>query len=150
MNALSHSVPSLFLPLSSGALLLPNVCVAEVVLAKQLSTAISSPFLLGMFNWRDQEVPVIAFEGLRDGEQPADLEMRQLAIINGLSQPEVLPFYAIVLSSVPHVAHLASVDLQPAEGELPPACHSRITVEGKEAIIPDCDALEAALIEALA
>lgn len=145
----SPSVASLFLPLSDTALILPNVCVAEVVLARQLDSAIASPFLLGTLSWRDQEIPVISFEGLRDGQQPADLAMRQIAVLNGLSQPDTLPFYGVVLAAVPHVLQLASADLQLLEGELPAICHSRVSVEGREAVIPDCDMLENSLIEAL-
>ena len=149
MAELSANVASLFLPLSDSALILPSVCVAEVVLARQLNAAIASPFLLGTLSWREQEIPVISFEGLRDGQQPADLAMRQIAVINGLSRPEGLPFYGVALAAVPHVLRLASADLQLLEGELPAICHSRVSVEGREAIIPDCGVMENSLIEAL-
>lgn len=72
----SSVLTNIILPLVGRGLLVPNAAVAEVILAGQLSSAVSSPFLLGYMVWREQEIPVISFEGLLEGELPKNLVLR--------------------------------------------------------------------------
>ena len=73
LESTSAVLANIVLPLMDGALLVPNATVAEVTIAGGLNSAIASPFILGTLAWREQDIPVFTFEGLRDGALPKDL-----------------------------------------------------------------------------
>ena len=59
MNAVVESVRSLWVPLESTNLLVPNVAIAEVVSYQPLEMVEGGPdWLLGLLRWRDHELPV--------------------------------------------------------------------------------------------
>lgn len=150
MNELPQSLPCLLLPLQSGGLLIPNANVVEVALAGQLSSAISSPFVLGLMAWRQVQIPVISFEGLLADRVPGNLALRQVAILKGLDQPGQLPFYGVALTAVPQVVHIGASDLSRVEGEVPVACQSLVGLGGATLMVPDCSVIEQRLLDALA
>jgi chemosensory pili system protein ChpC len=140
---------NIILPLVGSALLLPNAAVAEVVLAGQLTSAVSSPFLLGYMIWREQEIPVISFEGLLEGELPAGVTLRQMAVLNGITDRQKMPFFCVALSGVPRLARLRDSDITPLDTETNPLIHSYVRALDTKLMIPDWDMLEQEIIEAL-
>lgn len=149
MNELPRSLPCLLLPLQNSGLILPNANVAEVALAGQLSSMMSSHFIVGMMTWRQQEIPVISFEGLLSGQMPAKQPLRQIAILKGLYDPGRLPFYGLVLAAVPQIVHLGAGDLQDVEGAVPALCQSLVGLGGATLMVPDCGQIEQSLLDAL-
>lgn len=149
MNELPQSLPCLLLPLQSGGLIIPNANVVEVALAGQLSSTISSPFILGMMAWRQAQIPVMSFEGLLAGRMPNNLALRQVAILRGLHHPGQLPYYGLALAAVPQVVHIGASDLLQVEGDVPTACQSRVGLGGATLMVPDCAVIEQRLLDAL-
>lgn len=144
------SLANLIMPIGGGALLLPNSCVTEVASARQLSSAIASDCLLGMLRWRQQEIPLLCFEGLRDGEMPAAPPLRHVAVMAGLTDPQRLPHYAILLASVPHLLSLNAQDVHTvAQHEDLPAVYAEVEVHGQRLLIPDIDVVEQRILSAL-
>ncbi len=151
MNALPDaSLANLIMPIVGGALLLPNSCVVEVASARQLSSALSSDFLLGMLRWRQQEIPLLCFEGLRDGALPVEPQIRQVAVIAGLNDRERLPHYAILLSSVPHLLSVHSAEIKTLDERADNAAiFAEVEVHSQRLLIPDVDAVEARILSEL-
>lgn len=151
MHALPDaSLANLIMPIAGGALLLPNSCVAEVASARQLSSAMSSDFILGMLRWRQGEIPLVCFEGLRDGKLPAEPAIRQVAVMAGLSDRERLPHYAILLSAVPHLLSVHAADIKTLDHcEDQPVIFADVEVHGQRLLIPDVDALEQSILAEL-
>lgn len=145
----SSVLTNIILPLVGRGLLVPNAAVAEVILAGQLSSAVSSPFLLGYMVWREQDIPVISFEGLLEGELPKDLVLRQMAVLHGITDRQKMPFFALVLSGVPRIARLRESDISHLDGEPSSLIHSHVRALDVPLMIPDWDALEEELIAAL-
>lgn len=151
MHALPDaSLANLIMPIAGGGLLLPNSCVVEVASARQLSSAMSSTFILGMLRWRQREIPLVCFEGLRDGELPAEPAIRQVAVMAGLNDRERLPHYAILLSSVPHLLSVHAGDVKTLDHcEDQPAIFADVEVHGQRLLIPDIDVLEEKILTEL-
>lgn len=150
----SSVLTNIILPLVGGGLLLPNAAVAEVVLAGQLSSAVSSPFMLGYMIWREQEIPVISFEGLLEGELPAGVTMRQMAVLNGITDRQRMPFFCVALNGVPRLARLRDSDISPLDlktvsTESNSLIHSYVKALDLKLMIPDWDVLEQEILEAL-
>jgi chemosensory pili system protein ChpC len=152
MNTVAASaqvLANIILPVQGDNILLPSALIAEVVLVGQLSSAISSPILLGHLLWREQDIPVVCFEGLRDGALPQNVEIRQIAVFHGLSEKQKLPYFAMVLSAAPHLSRLASTDLEAVYGPQNPLVHSRVRAAGQNLLIPNWDYLEQQILSAL-
>jgi chemosensory pili system protein ChpC len=145
----STVLANIILPLSKSGLLLPNSAVAEVILAGQLSSAVSSPFLLGYMTWREQEIPLISFEGLLSGSLPKDLPLRQMAILHGITNRQKMPFFGLVLRGVPRMLRLRASDITPLDVEANPLIHSHVRAGDMALMIPDWDALEQEILAAL-
>ncbi len=144
------ALANLIMPINGGALLLPNSCVTEVASARQLSSAMASTCLLGMLRWRQQEIPLLCFEGLRDGELPADPQIRQVAVMAGLCDPQRLPHYAILLSSVPHLLSVHSAEIKTRDSHAGnTAIFAEVEVHGQRLLIPDVDAVEGRILSEL-
>lgn len=140
---------NIVLPLMSGVLLLPNASVAEIVLAGQLSSAVSSPFLLGYMAWREQEIPIISFEGLLNGRLPEGLVLRQMAVFNGLSDRQKMPYFGVALSGVPRLVRLRESDITPLDTDPHPLLHSQVRAVELKLMIPNWDALEQEVLAVL-
>jgi chemosensory pili system protein ChpC len=145
----STVLANIILPLAKSGLLLPNSAVAEVILAGQLSAAVSSPFLLGYMTWREQEIPLISFEGLLSGSLPKDLPLRQMAILHGITNRQKMPFFGLVLSGVPRMLRLRASDITPLDVEAHSLIHSHVRAGDMALMIPDWDALEQEILDAL-
>ncbi|WP_373091971.1 hypothetical protein [Zhongshania sp.] len=153
MNALESTsavLANIVLPLMDGALLVPNATVAEVTIAWGLNSAIASPFMLGTLAWREQDIPVFSFEGLRDGVLPKGLKIRHIAVLYGISNRAKLPFFAVALSGMPSIQRLISADLAPLETQPQALIHSVVRVVEQSLTIPDWDYMEQQIIAALA
>ncbi|WP_373097874.1 chemotaxis protein CheW [Zhongshania sp.] len=150
LESTSSVLANIVLPVTDGALLVPNAAVAEVTIAGGLSSAIASSFMLGMLMWREQEIPVFSFEGLRDGELPKNLKIRHVAVLHGIGNRAALPFFAVALSGMPHIERLISADVEPLEAQTQPLIHSVVRVGEQRMMIPDWDYMEQQIMAALA
>jgi chemosensory pili system protein ChpC len=140
---------NIVLPLSGRGLLVPNTAVAEVVLAGQLSSAVSSPFLLGYTAWRDQDIPLISFDGLLNGHLPAGLAWRQIAILHGITDRQKMPFFGLVLSAAPRLVRMRNSDIIPMDTEVNPLIHSQVRAADLKLMIPDWHVFEQKIMAAL-
>lgn len=151
-DTMLESVRSLLLPLQGGQMLvLPNAAVAEVVSYRNPSQIEGAdPWLLGTVPWRSQTLPLVAFEAL--GGEPVEPARRgaQLVVLHGITAPERLPYYALLVSAIPHLIQVAA-DSMHAVGVEDGAAHVLCNVAfGEQRVaIPNLDAIEAQLQQVL-
>lgn len=145
----SEEVASLLLPLMDETVLLPDSYVAEVILAKSLDSAISSPFLLGMLTWREQSIPIVSYEGMRDRSLPDDISLHQITIVNGFVDREKMPVYGLVSHAMPSLQRLRAGDIEPLDEAHSELVHSRVICQGKPLSLLDWDAVETTILGAL-
>lgn len=133
------------IPLAEMNMLLPNTCIAEVIAMGQLTPIEKSPdWLLGMMDWRGVNIPVISFEGANGIAADAPTRSSRVAVLNGVSGDEKLPFYGVVSQGIPKLMALeksAINAIKKPEQKLPLASeHTQLT--DVTAVIPDQHKIE--------
>lgn len=147
LGATTGTIACLLVPVTGRQLLLPNITVAEVVAATEITPAPegSASWHQGFISWRDMMIPVVAFEAVNGQSVPREFE--HIAIISGISAQRDLPYYGIVVQGVPRVAKVKIAQLEDLEGApTGPAEFLQVRYAGELAVIPDLDALEAPLL----
>lgn len=142
-----EQVASLLIPMQSKSLLVPNVVVAEVVALVTLEkTSGSSPWVLGNFIWRGQQVPVLSFEIANSQVHGQDSTSARLAVFNTTTGQSALEFFALLVQGIPRILKLSAAEIR--EDEQAPVGEAEqmavITQLGK-AVIPNLNHLEGLL-----
>ena len=147
----TDSVPVLMLPSHSKSLILPNVSIAEFVSSGEPEPVANAPeWFIGMVAWRGQKVPLISFERLNGDLEQAPETGGQVAILNGISGREELPFYALMCNGIPRQNRVVPEDLTVDENaESGHVELSRVLVSGQPGVIPDLEVIEAQICRVL-
>ncbi len=145
----SQELRGVLLPLQEGQLLLPNAAVCEVVSyrAPDPIHGDKPDWVLGSFSWRNHALPLISYERLLQQDSGEVGHRARVAICNTLNQDELIPYIGILLDSAPHLARVTEEAIAPLPDDASEGLMvlARVTINGVEALIPDLDALEAAL-----
>lgn len=146
LGATTGTVQSLLLPTGGRQLLLPEAAVAEVLDNVTLTPLEgAADWHLGFVKWEDQDIPVYSFERLNSQELPR--ASSRVAIINALNSE--LSAYGILLQGLPRNARVKIAELEDLESApTGPVEFLQVRYAGELAVIPDLDALEAAVIAA--
>lgn len=152
VDATNIEIRGVLLPLHDAQLLLPNASVSEVVGLEKLKALSDVPeWFLGTQEWRGQMIPVISFEQLL-GLPAAELGVRsRVAVCNTLGGNKDCPFIGLLLSSTPRLIRITEdvVAPQSDEQDLGDAVKRQVTVNGENAWIPDMQAVEWVVQEAV-
>lgn len=146
MAAAVASEPSelscVLIPLEDGQLLLPSVCVAEIMPWRRIKVLPEAPdWCLGLLGWRGEAVPVLRFEQLNRASGDGRRAGRCLVVMNR-SGAGPTTFYALAVEGLPRLVQLTEADLADQDGEPGPAEARRVRVGAETAIIPDLRYLE--------
>lgn len=142
MSDVLDVIPSFYLPISNGNLLLPNVSVAEVVEFQELVEQEGPEYFLGIIQWRGISVPLISYE-LANEQAFSFSTGSRVAVINSIGKDnERLPFFAIATQGIPRLVKISEDSIESAAEKSGPAEASRVRVDGEEASIPDLLFLE--------
>ena len=129
--------------------LLPTVAVAEIVPYSRPQPEENAPdWFLGMFNWRDLQVPLLSFEVI-NGEAKTGVNPRsRIAVLNNTGLSDELPFIAIEAQDIPRLARVNPEEISEVEGAQKKSFESmHVTLAGEEAVIPNVTALEQAYLD---
>lgn len=131
------------IPLCGTQLLLPQVCVAEILPWRRIKTLNGAPdWCLGVLGWRGEAVPVVRFERLNQSRQEVPSLGRCLVIMNRTSEDAALPFYALAAEGLPRLVQVAGTDLA-SDSAKPGRAESQIVRLGAEnAAIPRLNFVE--------
>ena len=104
MSAVIDKVRSLWIPLRGMNLLLPNVAVAEVVPYREPELIEAGPdWLLGVFHWRDQRIPMVSYEAFCKQAAPESADRARILVLNTPQGDSRLPFLAMATSGIPRL-----------------------------------------------
>ena len=144
----SEIISSLYLPIGEGKLVLPNVAVAEVIEYSRPKAKEGFPqYYLGDISWRGIDVPLLSFEEVNGRARPPKNTEVRIAVLNNVgTDSKKLPFVAILTQGLPRLIKISEDIIQNATKSNFPAEHSRIRVDGEEAVIPNLDYLESLAI----
>jgi chemosensory pili system protein ChpC len=145
-------IRGVLLPLHEAQLLLPNASVSEVVGLEELREVPDMPgWFLGIQVWRGQEIPVVSFEELVEVPAIEPGARSRVAVCNTLGGNPRRPFIGLLLTSTPHLVRITEdiVAPQTNEQDLGEAVKSQVLINGENAWIPDMNAIEWVVQEAL-
>jgi chemosensory pili system protein ChpC len=151
MTRAPEGLPAIVLPCGAADLLLPNAAVAEV-LSFRFPTPIEDPpaWLLGNLEWRERLVPVVSVAAAGQAKEIALDRRARLAVCFTPSGNPSLPYLAFLAVEPPRLALLLAQSLEPGPSapDNPFVLHALSYVD-RPAWIPDFDAIERAVLEAL-
>jgi chemosensory pili system protein ChpC len=141
---LPEHIPSLLIPLLGSTLLLPTVSVAEMAAYQQPLPVANAPhWLLGTFVWRQQQIPLLSFEGLNGNPLGVAQIRSRVAVLNHTGVSDQLPFIGILTQGIPRLTHVIGESVREDTGQERQAFDLlRVQVDGEPAVIPDICALE--------
>lgn len=146
----SDVVRCVYVPLRSGALLIPNTAVAEVIDARDAEPLAGAPnWLLGRLTWRERRIPLVSFEAAAGGEPTTRVGDSRIVVLNTLNADPRMPYIAILSQAIPQLRLASERNLA---GDSDISIHeqsvaSYVKVDGESTIIPDLDDLERRLVQ---
>ena len=145
-------ISSMLLSIDGGYLLLPGVCVAEIVTFMPAEQDQDDPpaWYMGQISWRNQNVPLVIYEVLKGNRMPHMSENCRIAVLNNTGQNHQLKFFAIVIQSTPRLLRVLPEDIRDVEGAEVEECDlMHVEVFDEKAIVPDVRFMEKAIIDYL-
>ena len=138
------------IPLKDTQLLLPNVCVAEILPWRRVKALSETPpWCLGLLGWRGEMVPVVRFEPLNGAPGEPRKSGRCMVVMNRARNERGLPFYALATEGLPRMVQLTSDDLANESTKLGVAEQIVVRLGTETAVIPNLDVIETAVAKLL-
>ena len=138
------------IPLKDTQLLLPNVCVAEILPWRRVKALSETPpWCLGLLGWRGEMVPVVRFETLNGAPGEPQKSGRCMVVMNRARNERGLPFYALATEGLPRMVQLTADDLANESTRLGAAEQVVVKVGTETAVIPNLDVIETAVAKLL-
>ena len=148
----SSVIRTQLIPLSDMQILLPNTCIAEIIDMQKLEPVKKSPeWLLGMMSWRGITVPVMSFEIANNIPTHGITKVARIAVINGITGDDNLPFYGIVSQGIPKLLAVNKSEISAVEkpDQKLPLVQEQAMLSDTTVAIPDQDKLEKLLAKEL-
>ena len=147
-----NDIRGVLIAVARARLLLPNATIAEVMSFAPPSPVEGTPdWLLGRIRWRGWELPLIAFSRMADIAPEAGGLGSKVVVLKALGGDSKTPYFAILTQGFPRLVTVSPDRLQQDPGEfLPPGVHARVWLNEDEAYIPDLEAIEVLIGNALA
>ena len=136
------------IPTQPVQLLLPNVCVAEIVPWRRIKPMSNGPaWCLGQVGWRGEVLNVVSYGVLNGRAQARDEQGRCLVVMNRARNSAGTAFYALAAVGLPRMLQLLEDDLHNLDVELGVADVMQVRVGTEAATIPDLAYIEDRLAE---
>ena len=148
-DELPAELVTFLMPVTNRYLLLPNVTVAEIIHHRTPAQPDDMPtWFLGDLEWRGQKVPMVSFEALNEEPFQADARRQNIAVLNGISQPQKLPFLAILTQGAPRLMRITPDEIASTNSEerSGPAELMMVSANGESASIPDLNYIESCVL----
>jgi chemosensory pili system protein ChpC len=139
---------SLLVPLRVERLLVPRMCVAEVIpladLARNRETELPDWFL-GTVEWNNRRVPVVSFDGPIPEERKGKRNRTRVVIFHAITAEVRGGFYGVLTNGFPQLVRVNSdvlgLDTEHGlTGDFPALCRARMIHEYP--LVPDVERLE--------
>ena len=138
------------IPTPGSQLLLPNVCIAEIMPWRRIRMLKNGPaWCAGLVGWRGQTVPVVHYAGFDNDKDAAPPSARCLVVMNRSRNATGPAFYALAAVGLPRMVQLESDDLQNADAALGIADVMQVQVGTELATIPNLQFIEDSLTDLL-
>lgn len=141
---------SLLIPLKHERLLVPRMCVAEVIAFAETKTVIGDSipeWYLGTVDWNGRQLPVVSFDGAQVNDAAAKKRGRtRIVVFHAITRELKGGYYGILTQGFPQLVRVNPDVLtldsdQAITSEQPILCRARMIHEFP--LIPDVEKLEA-------
>lgn len=143
---------SFLIPFPGGQAVLPNSLVVEVLpFATPLKIGGAPPWVVGAVLWQARTTPVVSLGRLLGDEDSSGGGHARILVVKALGGDPKLSHYGLLASGAPHPLSLKCADVVPDEQVTPDEdagrlwLSRRVRVNGEPVVIPNLDAIEAAL-----
>jgi len=148
MSAEPKELYSLLIPLQTERLLVPRMCVAEVIAfadAARSRDDAAPDWYLGSIEWNNRRLPVVSFDGQRGDERTSKRTRTRVVVFHAITDAIKGGFYGILTQGFPQLVRINADVLgleteQPLPAGLPALCRARMIHEYP--VIPDVERLE--------
>ncbi len=136
--------------ISAGAerVLLPNATVAEMMSRVPVQAVADAPrWLVGEIGWHGWDVPLVSFARLSGLGDESIGGNNKVVVLKALAGNAQRPYFALLTQSFPQLISVPRDGLlaDASEENLPDIVHMRVLLGEQSALLPNLDALEAAL-----
>ena len=148
-----EKIQALIIPLRAMNLIVPQALVAEIIPLPHIAEAGDLPWISGIFDWREQKVPLVSIERFcnPDEDDSSSHRSRRLAVLHAMGDVPDVEQYGIEIGSIPHPVRLGEEDVMPMQSAKKPCemIARHVQAAGVKAVIPDFTALENRVAQAL-
>ena len=138
-----NEVASVIIPTPGTTLLLPNICVAEIVPWRRIKPLDDGPsWCMGFCGWRGRVLTVVNFTGFNKPDEVPPATARCLVVMNRSRTSEGPAFYALASEGLPRMLQLLDDDIANAGGALGVADVMNVEVGTEQVTIPNLAFLE--------
>ena len=146
---LGSDINCVLLPIGQLGLLVPSVCVAEVLPWRRIREVSNSPdWLLGTLAWRGDAIPVVRFETINGATDEQPRESECVAVMNRCRTAHGEPFYAIATDGLPRMIQVGEEDIVAEQMHLGIAESAAIKLGTEQVRIPNLGYVEDQLMSA--
>lgn len=139
-------LPCVIIPLAETQLLVPAVCIAEILPWRRVKAiADTPPWCLGLLGWRGEMVPVLRFEVMNGQPDPASGSGRCMVVMNRARNARGLAFYAFATEGLPRLVQLTAEDLCSEPSEHGSVVSTVLKVGTETALLPNLEVVEQAV-----
>jgi chemosensory pili system protein ChpC len=139
---------SLLIPLHDERLLVPRMCVAEVIAFADTARSrddAAPEWYLGTIEWNNRRLPVVSFDGQRTDERRSKRSRTRVVVFHAITQDVKGGYYGILTQGFPQLVRVNADVLgleteQPLPDGFPALCRARMIHEYP--LIPDVERLE--------
>jgi chemosensory pili system protein ChpC len=148
MSAEPKELYSLLIPLRDARLLVPRMCVAEVIAfadAARSRDDAAPDWYLGAIEWNNRRVPVVSFDATNGEERKTKRSRTRVVVFHAITQELKGGYYGILTQGFPQLVRVNADVLgleteQPLPTNFPALCRARMIHEYP--VIPDVERLE--------
>ncbi len=151
MSDLRDELYSLLVPLAGERLIVPRVCVAEVI-SYQTPTDMNNapPWYVGLVSWSGRNVPIVSFEGAFGQPLPTVSTRTRIVIFHAASGKLQAGYFGMLTQGFPQLVRVNADVVRPDPSRTfsersPVICQIRMINETP--LIPDLQRLEEMIAE---
>jgi chemosensory pili system protein ChpC len=158
-----HDIRGVLIQVEGARLLLPNATIAEVLSYADPEPVSDAPdWLLGRIRWRGWQLPLASFSRLAGLADEVGGLGSKVVVLKALGGDAHLPYLALLTKGFPRLVTVSRDALVADAGEgdadvdggdaagLPRGVLMRVLLNDEQALLPDVDAIEGAIREAVA
>lgn len=155
-----QDIRGVLIQVEGARLLLPNATIAEVLSFAEPEPVADAPdWLLGRIRWRGWQLPLASFSRLSGIAEEAGGLGNKVVVLKALGGDARLPYLALLTKGFPRLVTVSQDALVADAGEgdaadgataMPLGVLMRVLLNNEPALVPDVDAVEGAIREALA